>query len=125
VGIDGVVYYEGILRDITKNVKYGKQLIKRANYDNLTGVLSRTAFINRLNEFLSYHYQETAFSYFVTFDFDYFKLINDKFGHQAGDYVLKQILDTISLLVNETGIVGRIGGDEFAIVVWDIHEDYY
>lgn len=124
VEIEGVKYYEGVIKDITKTIKYEKQLIKRANYDNLTGVLSRAAFINRLDEFIRYHFQEKAYSYFITFDFDYFKLINDRFGHLAGDRVLKSVLDTLGSLIGDVGVIGRIGGDEFAAIIWDVHEDY-
>lgn len=123
VEIDGIIYYEGIMKDITKSIIYEKQLIKRANYDNLTGVLSRAAFINRLDEYIKYHFPEKSNSYFITLDFDYFKNINDLYGHLAGDLVLKEIMGVISRFIDDMGIVGRIGGDEFAITIWEMKEE--
>ena len=51
------------------------------------------------------------------FDIDYFKYINDKFGHNAGDLVLKEIANICRSVLREVDIIGRIGGEEFAILL--------
>lgn len=114
VEIDGVIYYEGIMKDISKDLIYERELIKRANYDNLTGVLSRTAFIQKLEDKFILPLSKDKNTYFLTIDFNCFKKVNDTYGHIVGDKVLKRISELLMVHIGDHGFVGRIGGDEFA-----------
>lgn len=93
-----------------------------AYHDPLTGLANR----NRLEQFISRildrsrRYSESFALLFI--DLDYFKNINDKIGHEAGDLLLKIIADRLKKAVRNTDIVARHGGDEFVIVVTDVNK---
>lgn len=92
--------------------------------DGLTGIMSRKMFLNRC-ELLQ---KKTALAgqngWFLYIDIDYFKMINDTFGHPVGDTVLKSVADNLERIFGEYGYVGRLGGDEFAAIIeQDITEE--
>lgn len=60
----------------------------------------------------------------VILDVDYFKQVNDRYGHLYGDKVLTRVAKKLKEVVGEDGVVGRIGGDEFMIVLNGINDDY-
>lgn len=109
-------WIEGSLQDITERRKLTERLQFLANNDSLTGVLNRRG-IERHLEHLRRRPPGGALG-LAYLDLDRFKLINDLYGHQAGDEVLRQVCRRISGLLPEPHRVGRIGGDEF-IVVFD------
>lgn len=78
-----------------------------ANHDALTGVLNRRAWFHQA----AIH----EVSAIAIFDIDHFKKINDTYGHPAGDVVLREVARRLDEAVGEAGIVGRIGGEEFAV----------
>src|SRR5690606_34013281 len=82
-----------------------------ANHDALTGLFNRRAFETHLRSAMS---QEAVAIILV--DIDRFKAINDRYGHAAGDAVLKKISTVFSRMVGPQGHVARIGGEEFAVV---------
>lgn len=88
-----------------------------ADHDPFLPVLNRRAFLREMSREIAYmrRYQEHAG--LIYFDIDDFKQINDTHGHQAGDMVLEYLAHLILENVRETDIVGRIGGDEFAIML--------
>lgn len=91
-------------------------LEKLARFDELTNVYNRRA----VNEYLHYlftQFQRNAQSYSVLLlDVDFFKQVNDQFGHEVGDQVLQKVATTILEQVRETDFVARFGGEEFIIV---------
>lgn len=93
-----------------------------ALYDSLTGLGNRTLFIDNLNRLFN-EYQRYNRSFALLFlDLDRFKLVNDTYGHEAGDVLLKQIGQKVRQLIRKTDIAARLGGDEFAILLPDIKE---
>lgn len=109
---------QGVLQDITETSKATENLRFLANNDPLTKVLNRRG-IERL--FNAAHAkleqgQPLALAYL---DLDRFKLINDMFGHAAGDEVLKQVCDRITRLLARGQSIGRVGGDEFVLIMPD------
>ncbi len=110
---------EGYLQDVTEKYKATERLRFLANNDSLTNVLNRRG----IQEVLQTAMNELSPGKTVGLaylDLDRFKLINDLFGHAAGDEVLKQICDRITKLLNGNQYFGRIGGDEFIIVFPEI-----
>lgn len=102
------------LRSLTKHVS---DLRAKACTDDLTGVLNRRGFLDQLELTLasSARYGETGG--LVYLDLDGFKPINDDFGHAAGDAVLKQVATLLTENTRTSDMVGRIGGDEFTVLM--------
>lgn len=107
---------EGSLQDITEKSKAIKDLRFLASHDSLTKVLNRrgieSVFTTAARQ-LTGGNSGMALAYL---DLDRFKLINDLFGHRAGDQVLQQVCARVSNLLSSTHQFGRVGGDEFVIV---------
>jgi len=90
-----------------------------AEHDQLTGLLNRRAFIDRSSALLSKLAEARRSSAVLMLDVDHFKKINDTYGHAAGDLLLKAFARTTSSCLRETEPIGRIGGEEFAILLPD------
>jgi diguanylate cyclase (GGDEF)-like protein len=88
-----------------------------ASYDSLTGLLSRHAFFDNAKNYVSLAKRERRPFSVMIIDLDHFKLINDRYGHPAGDAVLKLFADVTNSVARRSDIVGRLGGEEFAIVL--------
>jgi diguanylate cyclase (GGDEF)-like protein len=88
-----------------------------ADRDPLTPVLNRRAFNRELHRTLAYCERYGTPASLVFFDLDGFKAVNDSFGHAAGDAVLQVVASTLTEHVRESDLVGRIGGDEFAVIL--------
>ena len=88
-----------------------------ASHDSLTGLLSRHAFFDRAGNYVSLaRRDESAFAVLIA-DLDHFKSINDRYGHPAGDAVLKLFADVVNSVARRSDIVGRLGGEEFAMLL--------
>ncbi|TMN42429.1 sensor domain-containing diguanylate cyclase [Pseudoalteromonas sp. S2755] len=109
----GQFYLQVFLSDITLRKTVFQELSKKANRDKLTGLYNRHGTEIKINEWLD---NETPFSLFII-DLDEFKPINDIYGHNAGDAMLKHIATQISTQVREQDVVCRWGGDEFLIAL--------
>lgn len=95
------------------------RLRERVTYDKLTRVYSRDHFEDLLDQALeqaAIAQQEVGF---ILFDLDHFKLINDNYGHPVGDWVLQQMAATVRGCLRGSDAFGRIGGEEFAIMLRD------
>jgi diguanylate cyclase (GGDEF)-like protein len=96
------------------------KLFYKANYDSLTGLPNRGYMINDINEIIAecdLNKETPLDRYHVYFiDLDDFKEINDEFGHDAGDALLKEISNRLQECVSDKDVVARLGGDEFVIV---------
>lgn len=101
-----------------------QHLIQKLEYlatrDSLTGIYNRRKFF-KLAEKMFTKYDEHLYA--IMLDIDFFKKVNDQFGHNAGDIVLKQTTDIISSLLPSNSIFGRLGGEEFAVVLTASSDD--
>jgi diguanylate cyclase (GGDEF)-like protein len=88
-----------------------------ASYDSLTGLLSRHAFFDNANNYVSLARREHKPFSVMIIDLDHFKSINDRYGHPAGDAVLKLFADVVNSVARRSDIVGRLGGEEFAVLL--------
>ncbi|MFC1235848.1 diguanylate cyclase [Vibrio sp. F74] len=104
-------------RNITHRYYLEERLKRLSETDELTGILNRRAFMSHLAEELKrYHRYQTNVT-LLMLDIDRFKNVNDQFGHQSGDEVIKHIVNLCQLGIREVDCLGRIGGEEFAIVL--------
>lgn len=114
-----ILEWVGVGREITEKKKQEQKLQRRAEYDHLTGALNRWSFKERLSRSIdkAQQYHET-FS-LILFDVDHFKSINDIYGHDVGDQVLKSLADNTGTLVRKGDYLSRWGGEEFIILLPD------
>ncbi|MDF1758166.1 MAG: EAL domain-containing protein [Legionellaceae bacterium] len=97
-----------------------KKLLEISTYDNLTGALNRHQFIHKL--YLAIKNSSVINEWITVFfiDIDDFKHINDMWGHQTGDAVLREVYKRLSKVTSQFGFIGRLGGDEFVVVHTDL-----
>jgi diguanylate cyclase (GGDEF)-like protein len=98
------------------------QLAQLAFYDPLTKLPNRALFMDRLQQASARSFRHNRMIALLYLDFDDFKLINDRFGHAAGDAVLANVGDRLRNLVRDTDTVARLGGDEFAVLLEDVDD---
>lgn len=107
------------------NVDYQKREIDALEYkatrDPLTGVYNREVTIKKIEKYINGNKHGKHVLMFI--DFDDFKKVNDNHGHLVGDRVLTYVIERIKSVFNEGEIIGRIGGDEFAVFVGHIESD--
>jgi diguanylate cyclase (GGDEF)-like protein len=88
-----------------------------ADRDALTPLLNRRAFLRELSRIRTFAQRYGAPASLVYFDLDGFKAVNDRYGHAAGDAALQAVAERLLAHVRESDIVGRMGGDEFAVIL--------
>lgn len=100
-----------------KVVEQQKEIAILSQTDYLTGMLNRRYFQSKLDEVISLCKRSEHFFTYALLDVDYFKKVNDTFGHIEGDNVIKIVADTITQSIRNVDIACRYGGDEFIIVL--------
>ena len=121
VQFDGDLGVEGVLVEITKRKHAEEQLLQSALHDSLTGLPNRASFHDRVDLALERTRGRSQSPFAVLFlDLDRFKLINDGYGHQAGDRLLVDIAHRLRRAVRPGDTVARLGGDEFTVLIPDI-----
>lgn len=103
-----------IIRDITEQTLLEKRLREAAERDSLTGLYNRRSFEAQLNSFDQTFCQSFSI---LLLDIDGLKLINDTLGHLSGDQLIRSMADIIDTIFSPLGFVGRIGGDEFGVIM--------
>lgn len=94
-----------------------EQTEQTADQDQLLPILNRRAFTRELTRHIAVAARYATPSSLIYFDLDGFKAINDSYGHAAGDAALSHFADTLLAHVRESDVVGRLGGDEFGIIL--------
>ncbi|HRA46500.1 MAG TPA: EAL domain-containing protein, partial [Thermomicrobiales bacterium] len=108
------------VHDVTDRKLLEDRLQFQAFHDPLTGLANRAMFLNRLDQsFARYGRDESIALLFL--DLDRFKLINDTFGHEAGDHLLRTVARRLEQCVRPNDLVARLGGDEFIILLDAVH----
>ena len=114
---DGESLWSGIVIDITDKILLEKKLKKRACTDDLTGLFNRRQFIEASSLLLQASKQGGTSFAVAMVDIDYFKGVNDTYGHAVGDMVLEEFSKAARANFRETDILGRLGGEEFGVVM--------
>lgn len=118
---EGTIYGSG--RDVTAHIEYEKKILELSNRDTLTNLYNRRYIFERGEEIIEeYKRTESKFSVCII-DIDEFKMINDEYGHQTGDAVLKEFTKIMQENLRPYDILGRYGGEEFVIILKNIDLD--
>lgn len=121
----GFIYFESIVFTLGTAV-FILALVKErdeaasmaaARTDSLTGIANRAAFLVAAERILQRCHRDAAPAAVIMFDLDRFKSINDRYGHAVGDAVIKSFCDVAAAALRPTDLIGRMGGEEFAILL--------
>ena len=117
------LYFVSTGHNISERIEVEKKLHSLATKDTLTGVYNRYSLNKEIDiNIKKYECYENIFS-LLMLDIDHFKNINDTYGHDVGDLVLKELCFVIENLIRETDIFGRWGGEEFLLILPKISKD--
>ena len=114
--------YRGGAKDITAARERERDASRLVKYDSLTGLANRHRMEKRLTATLTAYKAAKRSCALLMLDLDRFKQVNDTLGHPAGDELLKQVAQRLKTLVGEQCEIGRLGGDEFQIIMPDLDD---
>lgn len=109
------LYYVANYQDITEQDRVGREALHRATHDQLTGFLNKKAFMESLIRHISLNKRHGGQLAVFFLDLNIFKPINDTYGHDVGDLVLKVVSKRMEPLFRDSDLLARTGGDEFVI----------
>lgn len=116
------VGYRGSARDITSTYQRRCDASRLAEFDSLTSLANRHRMTKRLSTILTAFKVARRSCALLMLDLDRFKQVNDTLGHPAGDDLLKQVAQRLKRIVAEPAEIGRLGGDEFQIIIPDLDD---
>jgi diguanylate cyclase (GGDEF)-like protein/PAS domain S-box-containing protein len=114
--------YRGSAVDITSQYSHEIQVARQSQVDELTGLANRRKLGERLTAMLAAFRASQRSCALMMLDLDRFKHVNDTMGHPAGDELLKQVAERLKSIVKDSGEVGRLGGDEFQVLLPDMDD---
>jgi len=117
-------YFTKKIESFSRNVREKNEKLDRlASYDTLTGVMNRRVFLEMADKYTHQAHRQEQHCYFLMLDIDHFKNINDTYGHKEGDSVLITYAKVMSDMLRENDLLGRLGGEEFGIVVIEKNDE--
>ena len=114
--LSGFITWRAVRTD-TERRRLARELTLMATTDSLTGACNRRCFWEKAELELERHLRYGRHMSLVLLDIDHFKHINDTYGHPAGDFVLKALVGVCLDSIRKTDLLGRVGGEEFAILL--------
>ncbi|MDO8250709.1 MAG: EAL domain-containing protein [Rhodoferax sp.] len=118
-----VTHYVSTLADITKRKAAEAEIQQMAFYDSLTGLPNRRLFSDRLKQALTNSSRRHRNGALLFIDLDNFKNLNDTYGHDQGDLLLRQVAERLNYCVREGDTVARLGGDEFVVMLQELGDN--
>lgn len=115
-------FIQGVILDITERIQAEKAIKDLAYYDYLTNLPNRLLFNDRFSLELAHAHRNKQMIAIMFLDLDRFKIINDTLGHNMGDRFLKIVAERLKSLLREADTVSRFGGDEFTLLLPQIHQ---
>jgi diguanylate cyclase (GGDEF)-like protein/PAS domain S-box-containing protein len=112
--------FQGVVFDITERKLAEQEIAFLAHHDKLTGLPNRASFEEMLEMAISRARRNDLGVGLLFLDLDNFKLVNDSFGHQAGDRMLIELAERLRMCTRDTDLVARQGGDEFLMLLADL-----
>jgi diguanylate cyclase (GGDEF)-like protein/PAS domain S-box-containing protein len=116
-GFNNFIGFRGSGTDLTERKRSQEEVSRLANFDSLTGLSNRFKITRVLEKILTSRQEANRACAIFLLDLDRFKHVNDTMGHPAGDALLKQVAQRLERAVGKLGQVGRLGGDEFKVVI--------
>ena len=110
-------------RDLSRTKESLSEIERLVDVDCLAPIPNRRAFMRRLSWSITMHERYSHPSTILYFDINEFKQINDQYGHAAGDLAIRHISQLLSNTMRESDFLARIGGDEFAVIMYYANED--
>ncbi|HEV7579469.1 MAG TPA: bifunctional diguanylate cyclase/phosphodiesterase [Mycobacterium sp.] len=102
---------------LVENQKLLSEVAREAFRDSLTGLANRVHFLHRLETTIAARHSDSAPIAVLCLDLDNFKAVNDGLGHPAGDELLIRVAGRLTAALHENGLIARVGGDEFAVLL--------
>jgi len=112
----------GVFSDMTEKRASEELVWHQANFDSLTNMPNRSMFLDRLDQALKMAHRSGQPMALLYLDLDSFKEVNDTLGHGMGDQLLRDAAQRLLACVRDTDTVGRLGGDEFGIILGELHK---
>ncbi|MGX9463071.1 PAS domain S-box protein [Shewanella sp. A14] len=115
-------HYLALKQDVTQYKQQEEKILHQAHYDSLTGLPNRLLSLDRLSQMLKDAYRSNNNVAVLFLDLDDFKKVNDTLGHSVGDELLIQAASRLKNTIRDNDVVGRLGGDEFIVILNNIHD---
>jgi diguanylate cyclase (GGDEF)-like protein/PAS domain S-box-containing protein len=112
-----VTHFVAIERDVTESKELEFKLDQMSRHDPLSGLLNRRAFDEAIELEMSRFFKTQKIFTVLALDIDHFKLVNDKYGHPAGDKVIQEVSKVCRKMFGSMGHIARTGGEEFTILL--------
>jgi len=106
-----------IINDLTNEVKAKDEMMKNAYYDMLTNIPNRTLLMDKLKTFIADKQGQEEYAALLFMDIDNFKKVNENYGHDVGDNLLKQVVSRLQNIVSSKEIFARVSGNKFVILI--------
>lgn len=116
-------YYIAVMTDISEQKAAQRVLKQMANYDSLTGLPNRNLLLDRIQHGIDHAKRRRTKLAVFFIDLDKFKQVNDTLGHDAGDQLLLDVASRLKACLRVDDTVGRLGGDEFLVVIEDFVDE--
>jgi diguanylate cyclase (GGDEF)-like protein len=114
---------DDLRRELSQTKARLDEVEKSADQDQLLPLFNRRAFVRELTRFIAFTGRYNTPASLIYFDMNHMKKINDSFGHAAGDAALKHFAETLMKYVRDSDCVGRLGGDEFGVLLTHAGQD--
>lgn len=121
--VDGERAVVWVARNNSDRHRLEIQLRRLSEIDELTGICNRRQLMQQLRNWLADYEPDKFAVALLILDIDHFKPINDKYGHLAGDYVIQELVAVCAAQLAEHDLLARLGGEEFAVVLFDMSAD--
>ena len=112
-----------IINDITNEITAKEEMIRHAYYDILTNIPNRTLLMDKLKSFLTDTNNQEEYAALLFLDINNFKKVNETYGHDVGDNLLKQIVHRIENIISGLETFARVSGNKFVVLIPSLHKD--